>query len=85
MIEIIELATQNAALLEHPNTSLSRSLFSMVYILLTNLRTGPALKKNGLARALIGSCEEASDHDGIGPSCQGLGDIPGILDTAVGN
>src|SRR5947207_7068640 len=43
----------------------------------------PALVQNALAWALLGPGKEAADHHGVGPSRQGLDDIPGVFDAPV--
>ena len=42
------------------------------------------LKQDGLPGTLLRPREEAPDHDGVGARGQGLGDITGELDAAVG-
>src|ERR1700738_4634427 len=44
-----------------------------------------ALVEDGLAGALVHAREERADHDGTGAGGDGLGDLAGVLDAAVGD
>lgn len=46
---------------------------------------GTALIEDGLAGAFVDAGEEGTDHDAAGSGGDGLGDVSGILDTAVGD
>ena len=46
---------------------------------------GAALVEDGFAGALVDAGEERADHDDAGAGGDGLGDVAGILDAAVGD
>ena len=46
---------------------------------------GAALVEHHFARGLVGSGEEIADHDHVGPCGEGLGDVAGKLDAAIGD
>src|SRR5208337_1158911 len=46
---------------------------------------GAALIENGFARSFFGTGEEAADHDAGSAGSDGLGDVPGIFNAAIGD
>lgn len=46
---------------------------------------GTALVEDDFAWSFFGACEHAAHHDGVGAGCDGLGDVAGEADAAVGD